>query len=229
MKILVVEDEPAISNFVKKGLEENGYEVTQAFDGETGLKLAGLSDFSLVILDLVLPGINGLEFCEKFRREKRQDCPVLMLTALSTTEDVVIGLDAGADDYLGKPFRFQELLARIRALTRRQAYAAPKPAAAENKLAAADLELDLDQKTVYRAGKELKLTPREFFLLEYLLRNKNRVVSRVDILENVWDIQFNIGTNVVDVYMNYLRNKVDKPFEQKLIQTVVGMGYIIKA
>jgi DNA-binding response OmpR family regulator len=228
MKILVVEDEPSISNFVKKGLEENGYEVTQAFDGETGLKLADQSEYSLVILDLVLPGINGLEFCEKFRREKSQECPVLMLTALSSTEDVVTGLDAGADDYLGKPFRFQELLARIRALTRRQSYAAPQPVAA-NKLSVADLDMDLDQKTVYRSGKELKLTPREFYLLEYLLRNKNRVVSRVDILENVWDIQFNIGTNVVDVYMNYLRNKVDKPFEQKLIQTVVGMGYIIKA
>ncbi len=224
MKILVVEDEPSISNFIKKGLEENGFEVSQAFDGEMGLKLAGRDDFELIILDLILPGINGLEFCQKLRSQIQVHTPVLMLTALSTTDDIVTGLDAGADDYLGKPFKFKELLARIRALTRRKGSTLVNV----NRLKVADLEVDLDKKFVTRSGKEIRLTPKEFFLLEYLVRNKNRVVSRLDILENVWDIQFDLSTNVVDVYMNYLRNKVDKPFEDKLIQTVVGMGYIVK-
>ncbi len=224
MKILVVEDEPSISNFIKKGLEENGFEVSQAFDGEMGLKLAGRDDYELIILDLILPGINGLEFCQKLRNQIQIHTPVLMLTALSTTDDIVTGLDAGADDYLGKPFKFKELLARIRALTRRKGSTLVNV----NRLKVADLEVDLDKKFVTRSGKEIRLTPKEFFLLEYLLRNKNRVVSRLDILENVWDIQFDLSTNVVDVYMNYLRNKVDKPFEEKLIQTVVGMGYIVK-
>ena len=224
MKILVVEDEPAISNFIKKGLEENGYEVTQAFDGEMGLKLAANDDFTVVILDLVLPGINGLEFCQKLRNNLQVHTPVLMLTALSTTDDVVTGLDAGADDYLGKPFKFKELLARIRALSRRQGSTLVNV----NRLRVGDIEIDLDTKSVTRAGQEIRLTAKEFFLLEYLVRNKNRVVSRIDILENVWDIQFDLGTNVVDVYMNYLRNKVDKPFEKKLIKTVVGMGYMVR-
>ena len=224
MKILVVEDEPSISNFIKKGLEENGFEVTQAFDGEMGVRLAQHTAFSVIILDLVLPGLNGLEVCQKFRRELGIQTPVLMLTALSETDDVVTGLEAGADDYLGKPFKFKELLARVRALARRTS--AQQPPA--NLLLVADLEIDLDRKTVHRAGHEIKLTAKEFFLLEYLVRNKNRVLSRVDILESVWDINFDLGTNVVDVYMNYLRNKVDKPFDQKLIQTVVGMGYVLK-
>lgn len=224
MKILVVEDEPAISNFIKKGLEENGFEVTQAFDGEMGLKLADRNDYAVIILDLILPGINGLEFCEKLRNELKKHVPVLMLTALSTTDDVVTGLDAGADDYLGKPFKFKELLARIRALTRRQG----STLANVNCLRIADLVIDLDQKMVSRADQEIRLTPKEFFLLEYLVRHKNKVVSRMDILENVWDIQFDLSTNVVDVYMNYLRNKVDKPFDEKLIQTVVGMGYMMR-
>ncbi|MEY3052142.1 MAG: hypothetical protein RLY31_1927 [Bacteroidota bacterium] len=226
MHILVVEDEPAISNFIRKGLEENGYSVTQAFDGESGLDWMQRQPFDLVVLDLILPGIDGLEFCETLRRERQASCPVLMLTALSTTEDVVTGLDAGADDYLGKPFKFKELLARIRALSRRSHQFVPVQA---NRLFLQDLEVDLDMKLVRRGGKEIRLTPREFFLLEYLVRNQNKVVSRMDILEHVWDIQFDIGTNVVDVYMNYLRNKIDKPFENKLIQTVVGMGYMVKS
>lgn len=224
MKILLIEDEPSISNFIKKGLEENGYDAIQAFDGEMGLKLADREEYAAIILDLILPGINGLELCQKLRTEHRLHTPILMLTALGGTDDVVTGLDAGADDYLAKPFKFKELLARIRALTRRQG----STHAQVNQLKAADLIMDLDQKIVKRAGQEIRLTPKEFFLLEYLLRNKNKVVSRLDILENVWDIQFDLGTNVVDVYMNYLRNKVDKPYEQKLIQTVVGMGYTIK-
>jgi DNA-binding response OmpR family regulator len=224
MKILIVEDEPSISNFIKKGLEENGFETSQAFDGDMGLKLAKQDGFAVIILDLILPGINGLEVCQKLRKDLQVHTPVLMLTALSSTDDVVAGLDAGADDYLSKPFKIKELLARIRALTRRSGSLHTQV----NRLKVADLEMDLDQKKVIRGGKEIRLTPKEFFLLEYLMRNRNRVVSRLDILENVWDIQFDLGTNVVDVYMNYVRNKVDKPFEQKLIQTVVGMGYIMK-
>ena len=223
-KILVVEDEPSISNFIKKGLVENGYQVSQAFSAETGLQFLQNDSYAAIILDLILPGINGLEFCKKIRSDLRIHTPVLMLTALTATDDVVAGLDAGADDYLAKPFEFKELMARIRALARRQG-GVPAPV---NKLQVADLEMDLDQKKVVRAGQEIRLTPKEFFLLEYLMRNKHRVVSRLDILENVWDIQFDLGTNVVDVYMNYLRNKVDKPFEQKLIQTMVGMGYVMR-
>ena len=224
MKILLVEDEPSISGFVKKGLEENGCEVIQAFDGEMGQRLATLHVYDVIILDLILPGMNGLELCKKIRTEMRLDTPILMLTALNETDDVVHGLEAGADDYLGKPFKFKELLARVRALSRRPGRLSQK----SNELSVSDLRIDLDTKTVFRGGKEIKLTPKEFFLLEYLVKNKNRVVSRMDILENVWEIQFDLGTNVVDVYMNYLRKKVDKPFEQKLIQTVVGMGYMIK-
>lgn len=224
MKILIVEDEPAISNFIKKGLEENGFEVSQALDGETGLQLAAGTEYQVIVLDLILPGINGLEFIKKLRNELNSHIPVLMLTALTGTDDVVTGLDAGADDYLGKPFKFKELLARIRALGRRSGSILSNV----NVLRVADLEVDLDKKTVKRGSTEIRLTPKEFFLLEYLMANKNRVVSRTDILENVWEIQFDLGTNVVDVYMNYLRNKVDKPFKEKLIHTVVGMGYVLK-
>jgi two-component system, OmpR family, copper resistance phosphate regulon response regulator CusR len=225
MKILVVEDEPSISNLIKRGLEENGYEVMQAFDGEMGLLLAQRSEYAVILLDIILPGLNGLEVCQKLRKELGIQTPVLLLTALNETDDVVTGLDAGADDYLGKPFKFKELLARVRALSRRSGTASPAPA---NLLKVADLVVDLDAKTVQRAGVDIKLTAKEFFLLEYLMRNRNRVLSRMDILEKVWDINFDLGTNVVDVYMNYLRNKIDKPFDQKLIQTVVGMGYVLK-
>ena len=224
MKILLVEDEATISGFIKKGLAENGFEVLQAFDGEMGLKLADRFAFDLIILDLILPGINGIELCKKIRTQLQLETPILMLTALNETDDVVIGLEAGADDYLGKPFQFKELLARVRALGRRKSGMGNTA----NQLEVYDLVIDLDMKTVTRAGKEIKLTPKEFFLLEYLVRNKNRVVSRMEILENVWDIQFDLGTNVVDVYMAYLRKKIDKPFNGKLIHTVVGMGYLVK-
>ncbi len=224
MKVLLIDDEAAINGFIKKGLEENGFEVTQAFDGEMGLRLARAGQHDVVVLDLIMPGINGLEVCRRLRQEYNVHTPILMLTALNTTADVVEGLDAGADDYLGKPFKFQELLARVKALMRRKT----PLAAPANLLHVADLVMDLDQKTVTRAGQEIQLTLREFLLLECLMRNKNRVLSRLDLLEKVWGIQFDTGTNVVDVYTNYLRNKVDKPFEQKLIQTVVGMGYVIR-
>ena len=223
MKILVIEDEQSVSSFIRKGLEEQGHEVTQAFDGTMGLRTALQKSFDLIILDVVLPGLNGLEVCKKLREEGGTAVPVLMLTALGATDDIVMGLDAGADDYLSKPFKFKELLARIRALTRRK-----NLATTAKQLQVADLELDLDSKTVSRSDKPIKLTAREFNLLEYLIRNKGRVVSRVDILENVWEVNFDMGTNVIDVYVNYLRNKIDKNFSPKLIHTVVGMGYVLK-
>lgn len=224
MKVLLIDDEVTINGFINKGLIENGFDVKQAFDGEMGLRLAKNEDFDVVILDLILPGMNGLEVCRKLREEHNIQTPILMLTALNTSEDVVEGLNTGADDYLGKPFKFQELLARVRALGRRKNHVV-KPT---NQLQVADLSIDLDQKIVKRAGVELQLTLKEFLLLECLIKNKNRVLSRLDLLEKVWGIHFDTGTNVVDVYMNYLRNKVDKPFDQKLIQTVVGMGYVIR-
>lgn len=223
MKILVIEDEQSVSSFIRKGLEEQGYEVTQAFDGSTGLRAAAQHRFDLLILDLILPGMNGLEVCKKLREGGEVAVPILMLTALGATEDVVAGLDAGADDYLAKPFKFKELLARVRALTRRK-----NLSNATKQLQVADLEVDLDQKMVSRGDTPIKLTAKEFNLLEYLIRNKGRVVSRVDILENVWEVNFDMGTNVIDVYVSYLRNKIDKNFSPKLIHTVVGMGYVLK-
>lgn len=223
MKILVIEDEQSVSSFIRKGLEEHGHEVTQAFDGTTGYRTTFLKPFDLIILDIILPGMNGLEVCKKLREEGDTSVPILMLTALGATDDVVTGLDAGADDYLAKPFKFKELMARVRALTRRK-----NLSSTSKQLQVADLELDLDSKTVSRSDKPIKLTAREFNLLEYLIRNKGRVVSRVDILENVWEVNFDMGTNVIDVYVNYLRNKIDKNFSPKLIHTVVGMGYVLK-
>lgn len=223
MKILVIEDEQSVSSFIRKGLEEQGYEVTAAFDGNMGLRAAFGQKFDLIILDIILPGINGLEVCRKLREEGETTVPILMLTALGATDDVVTGLDAGADDYLKKPFKFKELLARVRAITRRKTLSI-----ATKQLQVADLQMDLDRKIVSRGNKAVKLTAKEFNLLEYLIRNKGRVVSRVDILENVWEVNFDLGTNVIDVYVNYLRNKIDKNYSPKLIHTVVGMGYVLK-
>ncbi|MEM7659237.1 MAG: response regulator transcription factor [Bacteroidota bacterium] len=224
MRILVIEDEVNVVGFIKKGLEEQGHEVSVAYDGEMGLELARQAPYQLILLDVILPKMNGRDVCRTLREEGHNKVPILMLTALSTTEDVVIGLDAGADDYLKKPFQFSELLARIRALTRRK-----ELASAGSLLEVGDLTMDLHRKTVQRAGKEIVLTAREFTLLEYLVVNRERVVSRVDILEHVWEIDFDPGTNVIDVYINYLRRKIDKHFDYKLIHTVVGMGYVIKS
>ena len=224
MRILVVEDEPKVAAFIVQGLEESGYEVKLAYDGNLGLRLATKETFDIMIFDVIIPGMNGLELCKEVRRQGI-NTPILMLTALGTTEDKVGGLDAGADDYLVKPFEFQELLARIRSLSRRNASATE----VSNKLAYHDLELDLDKKLAVRGGKAISLTAKEFSLLEYLLRNRERVVSRVQISENVWDIHFDTGTNVVDVYMNLLRKKVDKDFDTKLIQTRIGHGYVLQA
>lgn len=222
MRILLVEDEPKVGSFIKKGLEEQSYEVDQAYDGNFGLKLALSNEYDLIMLDIILPHMNGLEVCREIRKSK-PSVSILMLTALGSTDDKITGLDAGADDYLTKPFEFKELLARIRALTRRAG-----DTGASEKLTIGDLEMDLGSKTVTRGGKPINLTAREFALLHYLLRNRGRVVSRVDITENVWETSFDTGSNVIDVYINFLRKKIDKGFPSKLIHTLVGMGYILK-
>lgn len=223
-KILIVEDEQKIADTLKLGLSENGYHVEVAYDGNIGLKLFETHPFSLVILDINLPGINGYELC-KMIRAKDPHIPVIMLTALSSLNDKIEGYDAGADDYIIKPFEFKELQMKIRVLLKRTM---DQHLPVGNVLKAGDLEMNLDSKEVKREDQPINLTAKEFQLLEYLLRNKNRVVSRADIAVNVWDIDFDTNTNVIDVYINYVRNKVDKPFSQKLIQTQVGMGYILK-
>ncbi len=221
MKVLVIEDEVGVSSFIKRGLEENGMQVTQAFDGVTGLKLALGNLFDVIVLDIIMPEMNGLEVCAKLRKEYGGSIAILMLTAAGTTDDIVDGLNTGADDYLIKPFKFRELLARIRALSRRKTQM-------PRELKALDLILNNDTKGVARGGTQIDLTAREYRLLEYLLTHKNRVVSRMDILENVWDVNHDLGTNVVEVYINYLRKKIDYTFDTPLIKTVVGMGYMIK-
>lgn len=222
MKILIVEDEPKVASFIKKGLEENQYEAEIVYDGLSGEKLASIYDYDLYILDIIIPGISGLDLCRKIK-DMHPDTPVLMLSALGTTDDKIIGFDSGANDYLVKPFEFRELLARVKALLRSSVKSAPS---SENKLVTGDLELDLAKKVASRAGKHIELTAKEFSLLEYFMRNAGRVLSRNDIAENVWDASFDFGTNVVDVYVNFLRKKIDKGFDTKLIHTKVGFGYI---
>lgn len=221
MKILIVEDEPRVASFIKEGLEEKGYETHVAYDGLSGEKAAAEPGTDLVILDLILPGKNGIEVCKGIK-SINPDLPVLMLTALGTTADKVTGFDAGADDYLVKPFDFPELLARIKALLKRKIQASQQP----ESLKVADLELDLLRKVAIRGGRVIELTAKEFSLLEYFMRNKGRVLSRVDISENVWEITYDTGTNVVEVYVNILRKKIDRDFEPKLIHTRIGLGYI---
>ncbi|WP_242920211.1 response regulator transcription factor [Pontibacter liquoris] len=222
MRILLIEDEPKVASFIKKGLEEQTYEVDQAYDGTFGVKLALQHDYDLVLLDIILPHMSGLDVCREIRRHN-PGIAILMLTALGTTDDKITGLDAGADDYLTKPFEFKELLARIRALTRRGSESSNG-----EKLSIADLEMDLVKKTVTRGGNPISLTAREFALLYFLLRNQNRVVSRVDITEQVWETSFDTGSNVIDVYINFLRKKIDKGHQTRLIHTLVGMGYVLK-
>jgi two-component system copper resistance phosphate regulon response regulator CusR len=222
MKILLVEDEPKVSAFIRRGLEEEGFTVDTAFDGDMGARLAVAQSYSLVILDVILPLRNGYEVLQAIRAHDQQ-VPVLMLTALGTTQDKLRGFDGGADDYLVKPFDFPELLARVRALTRRRGQETKGA-----QLTLADLMLDTAAKTVIRAGQPIKLTAREFNLLELFMRHAGRVLSRAEIAGDVWEDSFDAGSNVVDVYVNYLRNKVDKGFSQKLIHTVVGMGYVLR-
>ena len=232
MKILVVEDEVKVSEVLKRGLTEAGYEVTTAFDGETGLNNALQEKFDLVLLDINLPKMNGLEVCKRLR-EKDEITPVLMLTALGMSDDIVTGLEAGADDYLPKPFRFNELYARIKALTRRRVITGGPDSSAQNPgktvvFVLEDLSIDFEAKQVKREGKLIQLTAKEYSLLEYLARNVGKVRSRQEIAESVWGLDFETGTNFIDVYINYLRNKIDKPFSKKLIHTVTGFGYMLK-
>jgi DNA-binding response OmpR family regulator len=222
MKVLLIEDEVNVASFIQRGLSEAGYTVTVAMDGVSGLAMATAHDFSIILLDVMLPGMNGLELCRTLR-ETKQQVPVLMLTALGSTENIVTGLDMGADDYLVKPFKLAELLARIRSLTRRN-QAQPEA----HILAIDDLVVDVTAKTVKRNNKPVALTATEYRLLEFMIRNQRKVLSRVEILEQVWGIDFNMGTNVVDVYVNYLRKKIDKGAPTRLIHTVIGMGYIMK-
>lgn len=223
MKILVVEDEPKVASFIKKGLEENHYEIDVAYDGNMAEKLALQYDYDLFILDIIIPYINGIELCKKIKLNK-PSIPVLMLTALGTTDDKLLGFDAGAEDYLVKPFEFRELLARVKVLLKSSQFKHNTV----NRLIVADLELDLDRKMAKRGGLAIELTAKEFSLLEYFMRNTGRVLSRNDIAEKVWDTSFDFGTNVVDVYVNFLRKKLDKGFDRKLIHTRIGLGYIFQ-
>jgi len=222
-RILLVEDERKIADSLKKGLSENQYSVEVAYDGLVGKKLFDSQPFDLAILDINLPGMNGYELCKEIRNHNQQ-IPVMMLTALNAIDDKIEGFDAGADDYVIKPFDFKELLVRIRALLKRLRQTVP----VGNVLKVADLVMNLDSKEVARDGKIIALTAKEFQLLEYLIKNKNKVVSRADIALNVWDIDFDTKTNVIDVYVTFLRKKLEKDFPNKLIHTQVGMGYILK-
>jgi DNA-binding response OmpR family regulator len=224
-KILVVEDEQKIADTLKLGLTEQGYTVDVAYDGLIGWKMVQHRSFDLVVLDINLPGMNGYDLCRKIRATDT-GIPIIMLTALTSLNDKIEGYDSGADDYVVKPFEFRELLMKVRVLLKRTSTHQQHPTG--NILKAADLEMNLDSKEVKRNEVPINLTAKEFQLLEYLLRNKNRVVSRADIAVNVWEIDFDTNTNVIDVYINYVRNKIDKQFDQKLIQTQVGMGYILK-
>lgn len=221
MKILVVEDEKKVAGFIKRGLEEDQYEVMVTYDGAEGIKQALAGDFSLIILDVMLPKKDGLTVVKELR-EAGKHIPVLMLTARGTTDDIVSGLDAGSDDYLTKPFAFAELTARVRALLRR----GEQDRGAE--IHFADLRLDPVTHKVWRGDKEIDLTAKEYGLLEYLVRNPNTVLSRAMIAEHVWDYAFDSFTNIIDVYVNYLRKKVDKDYPTKLIHTVRGQGYILR-
>lgn len=221
MRILLIEDEEAISSFIIKGFSENGDEVVHAANGMDGLKLGLSQDFEVIILDVILPQIDGRKVCESLRA-REITTPILMLSALSETEDIVTGLDLGADDYLAKPFKFAELNARVKALLRR------KKGTQVAVLRLADLALYPETKTVLRAGQPIKLTAKEFKLLHYFMQYSGKVITRATLLEKVWDIDFDTGTNIVDVYVKYLRNKIDKDHPNKLLHTLIGMGYVLK-
>lgn len=222
MEILVIEDERKVAELIKRGLEEYDYAVSVAFDGKTGMAMAFSKNYDLIITDIVLPEVNGIEICKQIRAAK-PNVPIIMLTALGTTDDKVEGFDAGADDYLVKPFDFRELHARIKVLLKRNLNDVNK-----SEIKYASLEMNLKTKSVKRDGKEIELTPKEFKLLEYMMTNPERVLSRSEIAEKVWETHFDTGTNFIDVYINYLRKKVDKDFHEKLIHTRSGMGFILK-
>ncbi|HTQ63413.1 MAG TPA: response regulator transcription factor [Puia sp.] len=222
--ILLIEDEVRIAELIKRGLEEQGFSVTVAFDGALGRKLATSNHYDIIITDIILPNLNGIDLCKEIRNVK-PDIPIIMLTALGTTDDKVEGFDAGADDYLVKPFELRELHVRIRALLKRNS---SKTNAQGFLLKYGDVELNLHTKVVKRNGKEIELTPKELKLLVYMMQNPERVLSRSEIAEKVWETTFDTGTNFIDVYINYLRKKIDKDFPIKLIHTKPGLGFIFK-
>jgi DNA-binding response OmpR family regulator len=222
-KILLIEDTPDLVSVILRGLSGEEVEVSVAADGMTGLEMAFKYDFDLIVLDIMLPVMNGIQVCKEVRK-RNTEIAILMLTALGSTENIVTGLESGADDYLVKPFKLEELVARMRTLIRRSR----KQIAVTDRISIADLEINTASKMITKANQPVNLTATEYRLLEYLLKNQNKVLSRIQILENVWDIDFNMGTNVVDVYINYLRKKIDNDKGPKLIHTVFGMGYILK-
>lgn len=223
MKVLVIEDEQQVSSFIKQGLEEQAFEVDVAYDGDIGERLAMSRDYDVVLLDIVIPGINGFDLCAILKKEK-PGMPILMLTTLGTTNDKLAGFNAGADDYLLKPFDFEELVARLKALARRSTAAVNSHA---HVLRYEDLKLDMEKKVALRQNKVIKLSAKEFALLEFFLRNAERVIARSELAEKVWGIKFETGTNVVEVYINMLRNRIDKDFEPKLLHTRIGLGYVL--
>jgi two-component system copper resistance phosphate regulon response regulator CusR len=223
IKILLIEDEPKTVQSLKQGLEENHYTVDVAYDGNMGKQLAMRTAYQLIISDIIIPGMNGLELCKYLRAEGIQT-PILMLTALSTTDDKLVGFEAGADDYLAKPFDFKEFLARVKALIKRS----NQTFIEAQVLKFADLELDLTSKIVTRSGQKINLTAKEFQLMEYFLRNQEKVISKAEIAENIWEVEDEGSSNLIEVYVNYLRKKVDKGFPSKLIHTQFGMGYILR-
>jgi DNA-binding response OmpR family regulator len=222
MRLLVIEDNPKVAGMIEQGLTEQGYQVDVVHKGFEGEARAAAGGYEAIVLDLMLPDRDGVDVCRNLRRRGTKT-PILMLTALSETADKVAGLDAGADDYLTKPFEFDELLARVRALLRRG------EATEGTVLKYEDIQMDLAKRMVTRAGKTVSLTPKEFSLLEYLMRNPNRVLGRTAIAEQVWDVDIGSDSNVIDVYISTLRRKIDKPFDKKLIHTVVGTGYVLSA
>ena len=221
MRLLIVEDEKKVAGFIKKGLEEETYAVDVAYDGEEGFHLAELNQYDMIILDLMLPKMDGLEVLTRLR-DKKVNIPILLLTAKDAVEDKVTGLNKGADDYLTKPFAFSELLARVRSLLRRG------QAETKTELKVSDLSLDLVSHKVNRNGEEIELTGKEYSLLEYFMRNEGKVLTRTMIAEHVWDYNFDTFTNVIDVYVNHLRKKIDKKYPVKLLHTLRGIGYVMK-
>lgn len=229
--IILIEDESSVVSFIKKGLQELEYEISVALDGSTGIKMVENNDFDMIIMDIMLPDINGLEVCREIRK-KNKTVPILFLTALDSSENIVMGLESGGDDYLVKPFKFIELVARIKSLLRRSGHSSGTDSNEvendENIYQFEDLTVNDYTKKVSRNGTEISLTSTEYKLLLYFLNNPEKVISRAEILEAVWGVNYELGTNVVDVYVNYLRKKIDSQDDNKIIHTVIGMGYVLK-
>lgn len=220
MRVLVVEDEIGIANFIRDGLEEENFAVDISKDGKDGLSLALANDYDVILLDWMLPGFSGIEVCRQVRKENK-NIPIIFLTAKDTVQDTVFGLEAGANDYIKKPFEFEELLARIRVQLRTKEGASAI-------LSVSNIKMDLNTHQVFLESEEIVLTQKEFALLEYLIRNKNKLCTRTNIIEHVWDIHFDADTSVIDVYINFLRKKLDKKNSKSFVQTVRGVGYIVK-